>query len=167
MISQYINVLGHKFLSIFKITRKYNATEMNNLLGKEGQKKPLVSDDGSPNNACRCKGLQLCWVHEIRLYKKLFPYFNGYQALHTQILLQLRKFYHLAKQYGSDPPKTATPARAASLDKPRRCTVIPEIVTGELVLFVSVTRVNTKLIAFWGAKEFAGWFVEVIETVGV
>lgn len=108
IINQYLQVVGHKFLSIFKITRKYNATELNQLLGKEGQKKPLVTDDGSPNNACRCGGQQLCWVHEIRLYKKLFPYFTGYQALHKQILLQFRKFYHLAKQYGSDPPTTAT-----------------------------------------------------------
>lgn len=107
-INQHINILGHKFLSIFKITRKYNALEMNKLLGVQGQKKPLVSDDGSPNNACRCKGQQLCLVHEVRLYKKLFPYFNGYQKLQEQILLQWRKFYHLAKTYGSDPPKTAS-----------------------------------------------------------
>lgn len=108
IINQYLQVVGHKFLSIFKITRKYNAQELNQLLGKAGQKKPLLSDDGSPNNACRCGGQQLCWVHEIRLYKKLFPYFTGYQALHTHILLQWRKFYHMAKAYGVDPPTTAT-----------------------------------------------------------
>jgi len=117
IINQHLNVLGHKFLSIFKITRKYNAEEMNKLLGVQGRKKPLVSDDGSPNNACRCKGQQLCWVHEIRLHKKLFPYFTGYQALHTQILLQWRKFYHLAKAYGSDPPNTATPEKKVAIEK--------------------------------------------------
>lgn len=108
IINQYLNVLGHKFMSIFKITRKYNAGELNQLLGKKGQKKPLVSDDGSPNNACRCGGQQLCLVHEIRLYKKLFPYFTGYQQLHKHILSRWRKFYHLAKAYGADPPRTAT-----------------------------------------------------------
>jgi len=116
IIHQHLNVLGHKFLSIFKITRKYNAGEMNKLLGVQGSKKPLVSDDGSPNNACRCSGQQLCWVHEVRLYKKLFPYFNGYQELHTQILLQWRKFYHLAKAYGSDPPKTATRKKRGAIE---------------------------------------------------
>lgn len=117
IIHQHLNVLGHKFLSIFKITRRYNAEEMNKLLGVHGRKKPLVSDDGSPNNACRCRGQQLCWVHEVRLYKKLFPYFNGYQELHTQILLQWRKFYHLAKQYGSDPPTTATATRRKAIEE--------------------------------------------------
>ncbi len=108
VVHQHLNILGHQFLSIFKITHKYNAEEMNKLLGVPGRKKPLVSDDGSPNNACKSNGQQLCWVHEIRLYKKLFPYFNGNQTLQTRILSQLREFYHLAKQYGSDPPKTAT-----------------------------------------------------------
>lgn len=117
ILHQHLNVLGHKFLSIFKITRKYNAAEMNKLLGVQGRKKLLVSDDGSPNNACRCKGQQLCWVHEVRLYKKLFPYFNGYQALHIQILLQWRTFYHLAKAYGSDPPKSAIPEKRVAIEK--------------------------------------------------
>lgn len=116
VINQHLNILGHKFLSIFKITRKYNAGEMDKLLGVHGRKKPLVSDDGSPNNACRCIGQQLCFVHEIRLYKKLFPFFNGYQELQKQILLQWRKFYHLAKQYGSDPPKTATLKRRETIE---------------------------------------------------
>lgn len=116
VLNQHLNVLGHKFLSIFKITGKYNAKEMNKLLGVQGRKKPLVSDDGSPNNACKCSGQQLCLVHEIRLYKKLFPYFNENQALQNQILLQLRKFYHLAKRYGSDPPITATPERKKAIE---------------------------------------------------
>ena len=116
-INQHLNFLGTKFLSIFKITGKYNAHEMNKLLGVNGRKKPLVSDDGSPNNACTCKGLQLCWVHEIRLYKKLFPFFNPHQKLQKQILLQLREFYHLAKQYGVDPPTAATPEKRLTIER--------------------------------------------------
>lgn len=108
VVNQHLNFLGTRFLSIFKITRRYNAEEMNKLLGGVGRKKQLVSDDGSPNNACTCKGLQLCLVHEIRLYKKLFPFLNPHRELQKQILLQLREFYHLAKDYGSDPPETAT-----------------------------------------------------------
>jgi hypothetical protein len=116
VVSQHLNILGHQFLSIFKITRYYNTSEMNMLLGVQGRKKPLVSDDGSPNNACKCNGQQLCLVHEIRLYKKLFPFFNGNQALQKKILLRWRKFYHLAKRYGSDPPRTATPAKKKVLE---------------------------------------------------
>jgi transposase len=116
VINQYLNFLGTKFLSIFKITEKYNAKEMNKLLGVQGRKKSLVSDDGSPNNACSCKGLQLCLVHEIRLYKKLFPFFNPHQELQKQILFEWRQFYHFAKAYGSDPPKTATSIKRAEIE---------------------------------------------------
>lgn len=104
MINQHLHVLGNSFLSIFKITRRYNARVMNKLLGSNGRKKPFVSDDGSPNGEClKCKDKQVCWVHEIRHYKKLFPFFTSHQRLQKDILLQWRKFYHLAKEYGPDP----------------------------------------------------------------
>ncbi len=101
---QYVHVLGNRLLSIFTITRTYNAKVMKQLLGRYGKKKPFVSDDGSPNGEClRCKAKQLCWVHEIRLYKKLFLFFSPYHAQERKILLQWRRFYHLAKGYGPDP----------------------------------------------------------------
>lgn len=104
MINQHLHFLGNSLLSIFTITRRYNAQVMNTLLGKSGRKKPFVSDDGSPNGEClKCKDKQLCWVHEIRHYKKLFPFFNSHQKLQKNILLQWRRFYHLAKSYGRDP----------------------------------------------------------------
>lgn len=116
VLNQYLNFLGTKFLSIFKITGRYNANEMNTLLGTRGQKKLLVADDGSPNNACTCKGLQLCLIHEVRLYKKLFPFFTPHQVLQQQILSQWRAFYHLAKAYGADPPQTATKEKREQLE---------------------------------------------------
>src|ERR1017187_4180268 len=50
--NQYIQVISNKLLSVFFITRKYNAKTLNSLLGKNGRKKPFVSDDGSPNGEC-------------------------------------------------------------------------------------------------------------------
>lgn len=101
---QYLHFFGNRLLSIFAITRRYNATVMNQLLGNHGRKKPFVSDDGSPNGEClRCKEKQLCWVHEIRLYKKLFQFFSPYHKQERKILLQWKRFYHLAKSYGRDP----------------------------------------------------------------
>lgn len=103
---QYIQVISNKLLSIFSITKYYNAKTLNRLLGKNGRKKPFVSDDGSPNGEClRCKDKQLCWVHEIRHYKKLFPFFNHYQTLQQKTLVQWQEFYHLAKHYGETPPE--------------------------------------------------------------
>src|SRR5579864_3478261 len=102
--NQYLHFFGNPLLSIFAITKTYNAAVMNKLLGRHGRKKPFVSDDGSPNGDClRCKEKQLCWVHEIRLYKKLFQFFSPYHTQERKILLQWKRFYHLAKQYGRDP----------------------------------------------------------------
>lgn len=134
IINQYINILGNKFLSIFKITPRYNALGMNKLLGRNGQKKPLISDDGSPNNACRCNGHQLCWIHEIRLYKKLFPFFTSHQKLREQILSEWRGFYCLAKQYGADPPDTAT------LQTKKEIEILFDKITGQITEYADLNK---------------------------
>jgi len=104
--NQYVQIIGNKLLSVFAITKYYNATTLNRLLGKAGRRKPFVSDDGSPNGEClKCKHKQLCFVHEIRHYKKLFPFCTIYHPLEEQILSQWSMFYHTAKQYGKAPPE--------------------------------------------------------------
>lgn len=108
IVNQYVQIISNKFLSLFQITPYYNIKTLNRLLGKVGRDKPFVGDDGSPNNGCSCRNKQVCWVHEIRHYKKLFPFLNPHQKLAEQILCQWGTFYHLARLYGSDPPKTAT-----------------------------------------------------------
>lgn len=106
--NQYLQVISNRLLSVFSITKHYNIQTLNQILGRYGRKKPFVGDDGSPNGGCACRYKQLCWVHEIRHYKKLFPFFNPHQKLQQRILTQWSTFYYLAKQYGSDPPNTAT-----------------------------------------------------------
>lgn len=102
--NQYIQVIGNALLSVFAITKHYDSKTLNRLLGRVGRKKALTTDDGSPNGEClMCNGKQLCWVHEIRLYKKIFPYFTMYRQEREQILSQWQRFYHLAKIYGRDP----------------------------------------------------------------
>jgi hypothetical protein len=104
--NQYAQIVSNKLLSVFFLTKRYNAKTLNRLLTKAGRKKPFVSDDGSPNGEClNCKDKQLCLVHEIRHYKKLFPFFNSHQKEQNRILLQWRQFYHLAKQYGMSEPE--------------------------------------------------------------
>lgn len=106
ILNQYIQVISNKLLSVFAITRYYNIKTLSSLLTKKGRGKPFVSDDGSPNgDGLRCKCKQVCWVHEIRHYQKLFPFFNPHQQLKREILTQWSQFYHLAKDYGRDPTK--------------------------------------------------------------
>lgn len=116
--NQYIQVISNKLLSVFAVTRHYNINTLSNLLTKRGRDNPFVSDDGSPNgDGLRCTCKQLCWVHEIRHYQKLFPFFNPHQKLQKEILKLWSNFYHLAKQYGSDPPATATPVARHAIEK--------------------------------------------------
>ena len=115
--NQYAQIICNRFLSVFSITKYYNIKTLNRLLGKEGKKKPLVGDDGSPNNGCSCRCKQVCWVHEIRHYKKMFPFFNPHQKFQERILSEWRTFYHLAKDYGSDPPTTATVATRKAIEE--------------------------------------------------
>lgn len=104
IIHQHLHIISNKLLSIFVVTRRYTAGAVNQILGIQGRKNPLVSDDGSPNgDSCKNKIKQLCWVHEIRHYAKLFPFFTSHKRLQRKILRQWRTFYHLAKQYGRDP----------------------------------------------------------------
>lgn len=101
---QHLHILGHKFLSIFTITGKYNGKTMDELVTKRGRRKIYISDGGSPNGKnLRIEKKQLCWVHEIRHYCELTPITKQQQKLQEMILLKWRGFYHLAKAYGKEP----------------------------------------------------------------
>lgn len=101
---QHLHVLGHKFLSIFTITGKYNGRIMDELVTKRGREKIYISDGGSANGRnLQIEKKQLCWVHEIRHYCELTPLTKHQQKLQEMILKKWRGFYHLAKAYGRDP----------------------------------------------------------------
>jgi hypothetical protein len=114
IVSQHLHVIGNKFLSLFKITKSYNAEVMNGLLGKHGRRKLYVSDDASPNGRkLKVKKKQLCWIHEDRHYLKLCPRLKIHKEKLQEVLDQLGEFYHVAKLYGRDP----TPEAKKSLRK--------------------------------------------------
>lgn len=116
--NQYVQVVSNKLLSVFAITRHYNIKTLSNLLTRRGRDKPFVSDEGSPNgDGLRCKCKQVCWVHEIRHYQKLFPFFNPHQKLQQEILSQWSSFYHLAKGYGRDPTQEKRQMIEVSFDQ--------------------------------------------------
>lgn len=118
ILNQYVQVVSNKLLSVFAITRHYNIKTLSNLLTKRGRDKLFVSDDGSPNgDGLHCKAKQVCWVHEIRHYQKLFPFFNPHQKLQKEILSEWSSFYHLAKEYGRDPTQEKRQEVEASFDQ--------------------------------------------------
>lgn len=101
---QFLHIVGNQKLSLFKITKKYNSTITNRLLGKHGRKKIYLSDDAGPNgNKLRIVRKQLCLVHEIRHYRKLSPRYKMHRTKQQEVVTQWQQFYHLAKEYGHDP----------------------------------------------------------------
>lgn len=113
IINQHLHVVGNTFLSVFKITKLYNAGVMNNLLGKYGRKKLYVSDDASPNGKkLKITRKQLCWIHEDRHYLKLYPRLKMHKEKLQIVITQFLEFYHLAKAYGKNPtPEEKTKLR--------------------------------------------------------
>ena len=62
----------------------------------------LISDD-APNFSGLIKNHQLCWVHEIRIYKKMIPYFGECSTIIDKVIDEWRKFYRLMKVFQNNP----------------------------------------------------------------
>jgi len=106
-INQHLHFAGHQFLSLFKITRKYNsATLANRVLGKQAEDKLYISDDASANGQrLLVDKKQLCWLHEIRHFLKLEPQVKINKQRLDKIISQLWEFYHQCQHYSRDPTK--------------------------------------------------------------
>lgn len=100
-IQERLHFVGHEFLSLFVITRRYNAIViMEKVLGKRAMRKILISDDAS----CYGKRLlvalkQLCWIHEIRHYLKLAPRVKYHKRQLEGNIGELWDWYWEAKRY--------------------------------------------------------------------
>ena len=104
-LHQHLHFAGHKYLSLFKITSHYNSLILGaKVLGKRAMNQIYISDDGSPNGEnLPVKRKQLCWIHEIRHFLKLWPKIKNQQQQLEKVIDKLRQFYLLAKNYGRDP----------------------------------------------------------------
>ena len=104
VVNQHLHFLGNRFFSLFKITLKYNAEVMKQLVGRRGMKKVYLSDDASPNGSkLKIKKKQLDWIHEIRHYLKLWPKLKVHRTKAEAAIEQLLNFYHQAKDYKTHP----------------------------------------------------------------
>ena len=114
ILNHHLHFLGDKAFSLFKISDRYNTNTMAlKILGKTGMRKVVISDDHSANGSkLPVKDKQLCWLHEIRHYRKLTPQFSLHQREVEQVLDQLWQFYDQAKSYARGP----TTARREQLE---------------------------------------------------
>lgn len=105
IVSEHLQIVCHRLLSLFRITRWYNAETVGmDVVGKRGSKNICISDDGSPNGRLlRIQNKQLCWIHELRHYRKLIPIVQKHQREVELILNQFWEWYREAKEYGTHP----------------------------------------------------------------
>lgn len=69
------------------------------LRNKDGPKiRFLVSDDGS-NFVDIFKNHQLCWVHEIRKYKKMVPYHEVHRKSLSKVIKRWQELYSMMKRF--------------------------------------------------------------------
>lgn len=106
-LHQHLHFAGHRYLSLFKITSRYNSLLLGTkVLGKRAMEHIYISDDGSPNGEnLPVKRKQLCWIHEIRHFLKLWPKIKIHQQQLMKVIDQLWQFYSLARNYGRDPTR--------------------------------------------------------------
>lgn len=118
ILHHHLHFIGHAFLSIFKITRRYNSNAIHRIIGKRARGKPMTSDDASSYGRkflARLK--QLCWLHEIRHYLKLNPVIKRHREAVSSVLDQVWKWYEQAKSYKDNPTQEQRVALSAEFDK--------------------------------------------------
>ena len=106
-VNHHVQVICNLLFSAFFITRKKDRDTILGVLGlNEGGKigKIMISDDAKQFMFIAAYHA-LCWLHEIRHYRKLNPVLEYHRAqLHT-FLTEIWEFYELLKEYKKQPSK--------------------------------------------------------------
>jgi regulator of replication initiation timing len=105
--NHYLHVVCNKFFSAFFIRQTKGSSTIKLFFGLNDKEQigiPIISDDAgqyidvSSHHA-------LCWIHEIRHYKKMNPFLIHHKSVLNLFLTELWKFYELLAQYKENPNK--------------------------------------------------------------
>jgi len=105
--NHYLHVVCNKFFSAFFIRQAKGSKTIRHFFGLNDEQRieiPIISDDAgqyigvSSNHA-------LCWIHEIRHYKKMSPFLTHHKSVLNAFLTELWKFYESLAQYKKNPNK--------------------------------------------------------------
>jgi hypothetical protein len=103
--NHYLHVICNELFSAFFIRQNKGRETIRDILGlndAERFDKPIITDDAkqyldiSSNHA-------LCWIHEIRHYKKMNPFLNHHKSVLGVFLNDLWNFYELLSRYKENP----------------------------------------------------------------
>jgi len=104
-VNHYVQVICNNFFSSFFITRKKNKDTIREILGlSEGEtiNKIMMSDDAKQFMFLAVLHA-LCWIHEIRHYRKMNPFLEYNQAKLKEFLQMIYDFYEQLKEYKKHP----------------------------------------------------------------
>jgi hypothetical protein len=104
-INHHVHVICTLLFSVFFITRKKDRDTNMEILGlKDGEKirKVMMSDDAKQFLFLAVYHA-LCWIHEIRHYRKMNPVFEHHYTQHKMFLTKIWEFYELLKGYKEHP----------------------------------------------------------------
>ncbi len=105
--NHYLHVVCNKLFSAFFIRQAKGSDTIKQFFGLNDDEQidiPIISDDAgqyidvSSHHA-------LCWIHEIRHYKKMNPFLNHHKSILNAFLNELWTFYDLLTQYKGNPNK--------------------------------------------------------------
>ncbi len=103
--NQYFHVICNLLFSVFFITRNKNSDTIRGILGlneEEKLNKILISDDAKQFSDIAIYHA-LCWIHEIRLYKKLNPVLEYHRIQLLVFIGLLWEFYDKLNKYRENP----------------------------------------------------------------
>jgi regulator of replication initiation timing len=104
-VNHYVTVICTLLFSVFFINPKKNRATIKEILGLDEDEiiqKVLVSDDARQFwFIAFCQ--MLCWIHEIRHYKKLRPSFHYNRKRLHDFISELWVFYNLLDEYRNNP----------------------------------------------------------------
>lgn len=104
-VNHYVQVICNNLFSSFFINRRKNKEVVQEILGLiEDEKidKIMMSDDAKQFMFLAVYHA-LCWIHEIRHYRKMNPYFEFYQKKLNSFLQLIYDFYEQLKEYKKNP----------------------------------------------------------------
>jgi hypothetical protein len=101
----YMHYFGNEKFSAYFIEKSKSRATIRKILGLlEGvlERTPMMTD-----GARQYRGIAiwhaLCWIHEIRFYKKLKPYLDFHRSILEKFMINLWDFYDLLNRYKSSP----------------------------------------------------------------
>jgi hypothetical protein len=103
--NHYLHVVCNQLFSAFFIRQAKGSDTIKRFFGLNDDEQidlPIISDDAgqyidvSSHHA-------LCWIHEIRHYKKMNPFLNHHKSILNTFLNELWTFYDLLTQYKENP----------------------------------------------------------------